>query len=301
MRNFVSLLIILLLLSCRGSGLDGFVNEPITITALDPDEGQDYDYFWSVENQPDGSLINSRDLKTSNAGKKMLFTPDYPGDYSIELVISKYGDEVDIQKFLFTISDQESNSDKVDNKDTQEDQDKEDWLDDEYEDDEYEDDEYEDDEYEDDEYEDDEYEDDEDDEYEDDEYEDDEYEDDEKDPSQSQKQTAKPKNKKTITSSTGSTSKKAIRSKSIAEKTDRYTIQITSKKKLKDAQTFSKTLLKRGYDVYIQKITLNDNEIWYRVRLGSYNNYNAAKKDAKLISAELGFTVWVDFVRKEQK
>ena len=74
-----------------------------------------------------------------------------------------------------------------------------------------------------------------------------------------------------------------------------------SKKKLNDAQTFSKKLLKKGYDVYIQKIVLDNNEIWYRVRLGSYNNYNAAKKDAKQISAELGFTVWVDFVRKEQK
>ena len=46
------------------------------------------------------------------------------------------------------------------------------------------------------------------------------------------------------------------KSKSLAEKTDRFTIQITSKKKLKDAQTFSKTLLKNGYDVYIQKISL---------------------------------------------
>ena len=45
---------------------------------------------------------------------------------------------------------------------------------------------------------------------------------------------------------------------------------------------------------------LKNQEKWYRVRLGSYNNYNAAKKDAKLISAELGFTVWVDFVRKEK-
>ena len=84
MRTFISFLLILLFLSCSGSGLEGFVNEPITITALDPDEGQDYDYFWSVENQPDGSLINSRDLKTSNSGKEMVFIPDYPGDYSVQ-------------------------------------------------------------------------------------------------------------------------------------------------------------------------------------------------------------------------
>ena len=87
----------------------------------------------------------------------------------------------------------------------------------------------------------------------------------------------------------------------MAEKTDRFTIQITSKKKLKDAQTYSKKLLKSGYDVYIQKIILDNFETWYRVRLGSYDNYNDAKKDAKVISKELGFTVWVDFVRKEQK
>ena len=285
MRTFIPFLLIFILLSCSGNGLEGFVNEPITITALDPDEGQDFDYFWSVENQPDGSLINSRDLKTSNGGKEMVFTPDYPGDYSVELVISKYGDEVDIQKFLFSISDQQTTSKNNEANEDKENNSNEDWLDNEYEDDEYEDDEYEDDEYEDDEYEDDENE-------------DDEYEDDEND---GVEQSATPKNKKAILPSTFSSTKKAPKIKSIAEKTDRYTIQITSKKKLTDAQIFSKTLLKKGYDVYIQKIVLDDNETWYRIRLGSYNNYNAAKKDAKLISAELGFSVWVDFVRKEQK
>ena len=132
MRNFISLFIILILFSCSGNGLEGFVNEPITITALDPDEGQDYDYFWSVENQPDGSLINSSDLNTSNGGKEMVFTPDYPGDYSIELNIKKYGDEVDVQKFLFTILDQEENQKNKNLDDAQKEEDKnDDWLDDE--------------------------------------------------------------------------------------------------------------------------------------------------------------------------
>ena len=70
MRTFIPFSLIFILLSCGGSGLEGFVNEPITITALDPDEGQDFDYFWSVENQPDGSLINSRDLKHPMEVKK---------------------------------------------------------------------------------------------------------------------------------------------------------------------------------------------------------------------------------------
>ena len=290
MRNFISLFIILLLFSCSGNGLEGFVNEPITITALDPDEDQDYDYFWSVENQPDGSLINARDLTTSNGGKKMVFNPDYPGDYSIELTIKQYGDEVDVQKFLFTILDQIKNQENENLNGAQKEEDSnDDWLDDEYEDDEYEDDEYEDDEYEDDEYEDDEYENDE--------YKSDEYEETDK----SARTTIIPKLKNNAPISREVKSTVPNKLKSLAEKTDRYTIQITSKKKLKDAQTYSKTLLKSGYDVYIQKIIMDNSETWYRVRLGSYDNYSAAKKDAKFISKELGFTVWVDFVRKEQK
>ena len=305
MRNFISLFFILIFFSCSGDGLEGFVNEPITITALDPDKGQDYDYFWSVENQPDGSLINSSDLISSDGGKEMVFKPDYPGDYSIELVIKKYGDEVDVQKFLFTIIDQVENQKNKNQDDGQiEEAGNDDWLNDEYKDDEYEDDEYEDDEYEDEEYEDDEYEDEEyeDDEYEDDEYEDDEYEDDEYEEIENSSIAAvnpKVKNKTPISSKVNSPL--PGKSKSLAEKTDRFTIQITSKKKLKDAQIFSKTLLKSGYDVYIQKIILDNSETWYRVRLGSYDKYNAAKRDAKLISKKLGFNVWVDFVRKEQK
>ena len=160
MRIFIYLITTFIFFSCGTNGLEGFVNEPITITALEPEEDQDYDYFWTVENQPDGSLINSDDLKISNGGKEMIFLPDYPGNYSIELVISKYGDEVDLQKFLFTILDQKKSSENEDSeKNQKEENSNEDWLDDEYEDDEYTDDEYEDDEYTDDEYTDDEYDD----------------------------------------------------------------------------------------------------------------------------------------------
>ena len=89
--------------------------------------------------------------------------------------------------------------------------------------------------------------------------------------------------------------------KSISEKTDRFTIQITSKRSLKDAQSFSNELIKKGYDVYIQKVVIETNETWYRVRIGSYDNYNAANVAAKTLSKLLGFNTWVDFVRKEQK
>ncbi len=87
---------------------------------------------------------------------------------------------------------------------------------------------------------------------------------------------------------------------SIAERTDRFTIQITSKKMLKDAQLFSQNLIGQGYDSYIQKVVFNSEEIWYRVRVGSYDNYNSAKTAADALSSTLGMPTWVDFVRKEQ-
>jgi cell division protein FtsN len=87
---------------------------------------------------------------------------------------------------------------------------------------------------------------------------------------------------------------------SIAARTDRFTIQITSKKMLKDAQLFSQKLISKGYDAYIQKVVFKTDEIWYRVRVGSYDNHNSAKAAADNLSGELGMATWVDFVRKEQ-
>ncbi len=87
----------LFLSSCGNNGIEGYVNEPITISATNPEDGQDVDYYWTLFNQPDGSLLNSSDLIASDDGQEMVFTHDYPGDYLIEVVISKYGDEISEQ------------------------------------------------------------------------------------------------------------------------------------------------------------------------------------------------------------
>ena len=123
MRNIIYIIPFLLIFSCGGSGIEGYVDEPITFTANNPEESQDVDYFWSLTNQPDGSLINSGDLISSNDGQEMVFTPDYPGDYSIEVIVSQYGDEVSNQTWSFTIL--EYNSKELDNEITTE---NEDWL-----------------------------------------------------------------------------------------------------------------------------------------------------------------------------
>ena len=292
----IQIFFLLLFFGCGGSGIEGYVDEPITITANNPEEGQDVDYFWSLAEQPDGSLINSGDLLASDDGQEMIFTPDYPGDYLIEVVISQYGDEISNQTFSFTILDV-SDKEISNNQDVE--KDNEDWLNEEIE---------------------------------------DSLEQDtenitkdsvnesqnesiqpekisnsnselmsNKDKEGSAKMIEMAKEKKTNPLSEFDKSNKVVakikepkRQASIAERTDRFTIQITSKKMLKDAQLFSQDLIGQGYDSYIQKIVFNSEEIWYRVRVGSYDNYNSAKTAADALSTEIGMPTWVDFVRKEQ-
>ena len=276
MRKTIFIIPLIVIFSCGGNGIEGYVDEPITFTAKNPEDSQDVDYFWSLLDQPDGSLINSGDLISSDDGQEMVFTPDYPGNYSIEVVVSQYGDEISNQAWSFSILEY---NEKDSNNETNEDN--EDWLNDSLidsmdenlvstEDDRE-----------------DQGEEDEEDQGEEDEDEEDQ--DEElvegiKDPVVSNKiKSLSPKN-----------------GASIAAMTDRFTIQITSKKMLKDAQIFSQKLINQGYDSYIQKVVFNSDEIWYRVRVGSYDNYNSAKVAANDLSDKLKMNTWVDFVRKEQ-
>ena len=272
MRTIISFIPFLIFFACGSSGIEGYVDEPITITAENPEEGKDVDYFWTLADLPDGSLMNSGDLISSDEGQEMVFTPDYPGDYSVEVVISQYGDEISNQTFAFLIMDP-SERDAVSDEDSEEPE-NEDWLNEEM-----------DEEIDDEEENDDDL------------YEDDEEEDlDEDDESGNKTPVAK------MTAANAVTAKASEQKKgtSIAARTDRFTIQITSKKMLKDAQLFSQKLISKGYDAYIQKVVFKTDEIWYRVRVGSYDNHNSAKAAADDLSGELGMATWVDFVRKEQ-
>ena len=292
----IQIFFLLLFFGCGGSGIEGYVDEPITITANNPEEGQDVDYFWSLAEQPDGSLINSGDLLASDDGQEMIFTPDYPGDYLIEVLISQYGDEISNQTFSFTILDVSDK--KISNNENVE-KDNEDWLNEEIEDSLEQDTEN---------------------------ITKDSVNESQNESIQSEKisnsnselmsnkdkegfgkMIEMAKEKETDSLSKFDKSNKVVaeikepkRQASIAERTDRFTIQITSKKMLKDAQLFSQDLIGQGYDSYIQKIVFNSEEIWYRVRVGSYDNYNSAKTAADALSTEIGMPTWVDFVRKEQ-
>ena len=282
MRIILFLTILVSFFACSGGGIEGYVGESISITADNPEEGKDVDYNWTLANQPDGSLMNSADLFASDDGQKMSFIPDYPGDYSVEVLVSQYGDEIANQTFAFSIMD--PNKQEEEEKES-EDEVNEEWLNEDLEKEsdvviEDEDEEIDENDY-------------------DEEVEDDVDNDDQEDEVEEENDNDVPVAK--IITSTG-VQAKAIQPKkgaSIAAKTDQFTIQITSKRMLSDAQLFSQKMISKGYDAYIQKALFDTNKIWYRVRVGSYDNYNSAKAAADVLSEELGMATWVDFVRKE--
>ena len=284
MRKTLFLTILVSFFACSGGGIEGYVGESISITADNPEEGKDVDYNWTLANQPDGSLMNSTDLFASDDGQKMSFIPDYPGDYSVEVVVSQYGDDIANQTFSFSIIDPKNQEEEVEDEESQ-DEVNEEWLNEDLE------------KESDVVIEDEEGESDESD-Y-DDEVEDDVDSDDQENEVSDEDDDNVPVTKN-ITSA--GVKAKAIQPKkgaSIAAKTDQFTIQITSKRMLSDAQLFSQKMISKGYDAYIQKALFDTDKIWYRVRVGSYDNYNSAKAAADVLSEELGMATWVDFVRKE--
>ena len=281
MRKILFLTILVSFFACSGGGIEGYVGESISITADNPEEGKDVDYNWTLANQPDGSLMNSADLFASDDGQKMSFIPDYPGDYSVEVLVSQYGDEIANQTFAFSIMDPNKQEEEKES----EDEVNEEWLNEDLEKEsdvviEDEDEEIDENDY---------------DEEVKDDVDNDDQEDEVEEENDNDVSVAK------IITSTG-VQAKAIQPKkgaSIAAKTDQFTIQITSKRMLSDAQLFSQKMISKGYDAYIQKALFDTNKIWYRVRVGSYDNYNSAKAAADVLSEELGMATWVDFVRKE--
>ena len=279
MRKILFLTILVSFFACSGGGIEGYVGESISITADNPEEGKDVDYNWTLANQPDGSLMNSADLFASDDGQKMSFIPDYPGDYSVEVLVSQYGDDIANQTFAFSIIDPNKQEEEVEGEESQDDVNEE-WLNEDLE------------------KESDVVIEDEEEESDESDYDDvdsDDQEEEVEDENDNDVPVAK------IITSTG-VQAKAIQPKkgaSIAAKTDQFTIQITSKRMLSDAQLFSQKMISKGYDAYIQKALFDTDKIWYRVRVGSYDNYNSAKAAADVLSEELGMATWVDFVRKE--
>ena len=300
MRKLLYLPILLFLISCGGKGVEGQVGQIISIAAEENLEETNVDYNWIIMGQPDGSLLSPKDLKYKNNGQEMIFTPDYPGDYNFEVSVTKFGDELSSQSFFFTISDfTEAEEEDIEDETAKE----EEWLKESLDDYDQVEEEIEEEEEEEEEIEEEEIEEEE---IEEEEIEEEEIEEEEEEEEKEEEEEVTPKKgtlNKTTTKAIISNKKRAsklrsARGSNIPAKKDRFTIQVISKKRLVDAQKFADKLIKSGYDAYIQKAYFKETEeVWYRVRIGSYDNYNSAQAIANVVSKDIKLAVWVDFVR----
>ena len=69
---------------------------------------------------------------------------------------------------------------------------------------------------------------------------------------------------------------------------DKWTIQLSSHKNLKDAKIFANSFKVRGYDPIINEVNLGDKGVWFRVSLGAFDTLVDAKN--YVISEEEVFT-----------
>jgi hypothetical protein len=117
--------------NCGGTKGEGSVGDVTVVQGELPEETESIDLFWRITGQPDASKLSMKDLEFNEDKSEMSFTPDAPGKFQFELEVFQYGDELETQKFTYTVdsieplvadASEEALSDES-----------EDWLDEEYE------------------------------------------------------------------------------------------------------------------------------------------------------------------------
>jgi len=293
----------LLLVNCGGKRGEGIIGEIIHVNGELPEETESIDLFWTISSQPDASKLSMKTLEFSKDKSKMSFTPDAAGKYVFEMEIFQYGDELETQKFTYNVDSIEPLvTSETEDEALAEEEDK-DWLEEEYEE-ELDYDEDEDYDYAEESEEDEDYD------YAEESEEDEDYDyakesmdNEEKDKDIEETEIAAAE----ITPpevAPKSTAVKPAKKKSpryiIPFDKSRYTIQVVSKKNLRDAEKTAANLIESGYDAYIQKAYFRDtDEVWFRVRVGSYDNRETALAVGKVIASAMTTDIWVDFVRFE--
>ena len=282
-KKYIIILSLLVLTGCGEKNPTANVGDRVTITADKPGENQDLDFIWEWTRVPDNSQVDNSKIMKDETNTTIDFIPDVAGLYSLEVSIFQYNDEISTQSFSYEVLANEivekEQEDKIKTETTEEVEDavaellvennEPKW-----------------------------------------------YESESvaavveeasqttevpvvgleepkapsSPPSPPPATTAKPKKKKA----------KLIRGSSIPYDKERFTIQVASKKELADAKKVVATLIDAGFDAYIQKAVFKEtNEIWYRVRVGSYDNRDTAVAVAESLSSTRLERAWVDFVRYE--
>ena len=275
-RHIYILALSALILSCSRENSIGYVGQPVTATVDIPDESEDLEFLWELTSIPDNSYLINTDIQAGNDSYSVIFIPDVVGDYSIEASVFQYNDEIETQSFTFSVSEalkidttQITESDKIilDTLALAElllsEESESNWYDS--------------------------------------------YNTNEDlsyssiDTISSLKEDLKfKKNNPPPPAKKIAKKKKEIKGQSIPFDKNRFTIQIASKRKLDDAKKVAAKLIESGYDAYIQKANFKkSNEVWFRIRVGSYDNRQTASAVAESLSKTQKETAWVDFVRYE--
>ena len=274
-KNIYIMSLALFVFGCSKENPVGYVGQPVSATISVPDESEDLEFLWELTNIPSNSYLINSDIQAGSDNYSIIFIPDVIGVYSIEASVFQYNDEIETQSFTFNIIEGfEADTSSISKSDqisldtlaltellTSNDNEP-DWYDT---------------------------------------YEDNNY------LNSSALDTVSIKNEQTseqkmLSSPTKRAviKKKKSKGQSIPFDKDRFTIQIASKKKLDDAKKVAAKLIESGYDAYIQKANFKEsNEVWFRVRVGSYDNRQTASAVAESLSMSQRETAWVDFVRYE--
>ena len=277
-------LLLAFLVSCSKDNPTANVGESILVVAELPEENQDLEFLWEFIDLPENSVLENINLRIGNDNSSVIFTPDAPGIYSLNVSIFQYNDEVSNQSFTYEIqSDEDSqqiskkialNDTTVNDlgtapKDSIQKIESKKWYDSEI-------------------------------------------------AAQAVEEININENKKIETAIEKPPTKLQIKKSkpkavpqrkkykikkvgmSIPYDRERFTIQVASKKRLDDAKKVAANLINSGYDAYIQKAFFKENnQTWYRIRVGSYNDKSMAQKVAIAISNEQKEKAWVDHVRIE--
>ena len=250
----------------------GIVGHSYTLQANIHDDDSSLDYSWFIVSQPDESNLSKKYLFYNNDKSEMTFTPDFEGNYTLQVTVSQYNDEISVESFTFIISTssgkivQELNSTNSENL---ADNNNDEWLSEGIEIEEilrliepqtiaY---------------------------------------------NSVQKQISSQEEKKTEpkiltkNKSDNTNREPSFKKKSFAPK---FTVQVGSKSTFDEAKIFALEFNQMGYDAYIEKTFIkNKNQYWYRVRVGSYDNYDSAMSLASTISTTKNYPTWVDYVRNK--
>jgi len=275
--NIVSFFV--LIFGCTRENPIGYVSQPVSATINTSEENNDLEFIWELTSIPNNSNLKNSDIQAGDDSYSVKFTPDVIGEYSIEASVFQYNDEIETQSFSFNIIE----STKIENASNSEigdsfpdtlaltqllsDSDSETkW------------------------------------------FEGDDVSqyltslDQDSSSSSSPKllENTIEKEDPVIPPAPKRKKKKQIKGQSIPYDSNRFTIQIASKKQLVDAKKVAATLIESGYDAYIQKAFFKEsNETWFRIRVGSYDNRETATAVAQSLSKSRRETAWVDFVRYE--